>query len=98
MENIKFLKKLSLSKSDLLKCCKEINALNEYEDIDINKTWHEQGFYDLDLVELMMEIELHKDLIINDDEVDMYFQPKNKPIDLLIFETRSERLKIILNS
>jgi acyl carrier protein len=47
--------------------------------IDYNKTFGDNGFDDLDCIELVMEIERKLDIVISDDLVDLLFNTNNKP-------------------
>lgn len=65
----------------------------------IDKTWADNGFDDLDLVELIMELEKELNIVITDDVAMMYFENDSKPSSIPGFKRhrRNEKLKIILN-
>jgi acyl carrier protein len=44
--------------------------------LDMNKTWNDNGFDDLDCVELIMELEKRLNIAISDDVADAFIQGK----------------------
>lgn len=51
-----------------------------YTDFDFNKTWSQNGFDDLDGVEMIMELEKQLDIIITDDVAEQYIKGDTIPI------------------
>ena len=47
--------------------------------LDINKTWVDNGYDDLDVVEMIMELEKMLDISITDDVAESFTQGGNKP-------------------
>jgi acyl carrier protein len=47
--------------------------------LDYNKTLGDNGFDDLDCIEMVMEIEKRLDIVISDDIVDLLFNVGEKP-------------------
>ncbi len=47
--------------------------------LDYNKTLGDNGFDDLDCIEMVMEIEKRLDIVISDDIVDLLFNVYKKP-------------------
>jgi len=47
--------------------------------LDINKTWADNGYDDLDVVEMIMELEKMLDISITDDVAESFTQGGNKP-------------------
>lgn len=60
--------------------------------LDFNKTWIDNGFDDLDCVEMIMELEKELDIVIPDDIADFIISTNIKPI---IFKSwnRNKRLE-----
>lgn len=59
-------------------------------EIDFNKTWGENGFDDLDSVEVIMELEKRLNIVITDDVADAFISEK-----ITIFRSylRNEKLE-----
>lgn len=59
-------------------------------EIDFNKTWQENGFDDLDAVEMIMEFEKRLNIVITDDVADAFISGK-----ITIFRSyiRNEKLE-----
>ncbi len=67
---------------------------------NVNKSWSEIGFDDLDLIELVMEIEVYLDIVITDDEADNHFNPDKFPKDIpgiFIQENRDDKINTIIS-
>jgi acyl carrier protein len=47
--------------------------------LDMNKTWNDNGFDDLDCVELIMELEKRLNIAISDDVADAFITGSSKP-------------------
>jgi acyl carrier protein len=47
--------------------------------LDYNKTLGDNGFDDLDCIEMVMEIEKRLDIVISDDIIDLLFNVDEKP-------------------
>lgn len=52
------------------------------EPLNFNKTYGEMGFYDLDCVEMIMELEKRLDIYISDDVADVFVNGSNKPFNV----------------
>lgn len=59
-------------------------------EIDFNKTWQENGFDDLDAVEMIMEFEKRLDIVITDDVADAFVSGK---ITIFTSYLRNEKLE-----
>lgn len=64
------------------------------EDLDYSKTWGDQGFGDLDLIEMLMYLEKDLNISIHDELIDTIFNTESYPINISgIFSIyREERL------
>lgn len=47
--------------------------------LDYNKSFYENGFDDLDCVEVVMELERKLDIVVSDEILSILFNPYNKP-------------------
>ena len=65
------------------------NLTGEY--LDYSKTYGDQGFGDLDLIEMLMYLEKDLNINIHDDIVDILFNSEFYPINMT-FLYREERL------
>ena len=54
----------------------ELSMIKMNLSLDMNKTWNDNGFDDLDCVELIMELEKRLNIAISDDVVDAFIQGK----------------------
>jgi acyl carrier protein len=56
-----------------------LNSKTINKSIDFFKTWSENDFDDLDIIELVMDIEKYLNIFISDDMVDDYFNLEKCP-------------------
>lgn len=76
-----------------------INSLSKKiisKELDINSTFGDQGFSELDIVEMVMEIELQLDISIEDNIAEFLFGIDSKPT-FLIQQRRAAQIDKILN-
>lgn len=59
--------------------------------LDMNKTWNDNGYDDLDCVELAMELEKRLDIVIPDEVVDAFIGGNKKP---MVFKSYLRNKKI----
>ena len=82
---------IKITPSVLSKCFSDVSGI---ECLDYSKTWGDQGFGDLDLIEMVMYLEKELNISIHDELIDTIFNTESYPINISgIFSIyREERL------
>jgi acyl carrier protein len=80
-----------ITPSVLSKAFKEVCNLWNDLDLDYTKTWGEQGFGDLDIIEMVMYLEKELNISIHDELIDTIFNTESYPINMTLLY-REERL------
>jgi len=70
---------------------KSFKGVSNDFDLDYTKTYGEQGFGDLDIIKMVMNIERELNIHIHDDIVDTLFSSESYPINMTLWN-REERL------
>lgn len=84
------IKKITLK--DLNQASRKING----NDIDLRMTFGEQGFNELNCIEIIMELEKNLNIVIFDEVADFIININSKP-DFLLQEWRESQINKILN-
>lgn len=87
---------LKIDEKSFYKCFKEVSGSYPQS----SSTFGDQGFDDLDCVELILKLEQECGISISDDIAELIIDPKASPMALLkmfISEKRERRINIILN-
>jgi acyl carrier protein len=87
------IKKITLD--DLNKATQKVSGDKSFK-FDFHKTYYEQGFEELNCVEIIMELESKLDITIYDEVADFIISENVRP-DFLLQEWRESQINKILN-
>ena len=71
-----------------------VGCVDSNANFDFEKTWVENGFDELDVIEIMMHIEKELSILIDDEIVEIFFNVDQKPMNVLSF-IRNKRLEML---